>query len=219
RDQIAPRLRALPGVATVQFRSRQQVWAEQTKNYSIDISGIPNQMNDTFILTLSDPEQAGKIAGTVRGWSDLVQEVAVPEDELNGVRRIANFLRMIGGIGGVILLLGALLVVSNTIRVSVAARRREIKIMQIVGASPWFIRLPLLLEGLIHGVLGGALASLCLYVVGRSVGTLIRDTVPMLLPYGGPIDAPSLALSLIGAGAVLGAGGSFLSIHRYLRVL
>ncbi|MBC8104855.1 MAG: hypothetical protein H7Z41_19950, partial [Cytophagales bacterium] len=88
RDQIAPRLRALPGVATVQFRSRQQVWAEQTKNYSIDISGIPNQMNDTFILTLSDPVQAGKIAGTVRGWRDLVQEVAVPEDELNGVRRI-----------------------------------------------------------------------------------------------------------------------------------
>ncbi|MES2461863.1 MAG: FtsX-like permease family protein, partial [Armatimonadota bacterium] len=143
---------------------------------------------------------------------------AVPEDELEGVRRLASFLRTAGFISSVLLLLGSLVVVSNTIRASVAARHREIKIMQIVGASPWFIRIPLLLEGLIHGTLGGAIACLCLYFVGHYVGELIRDTVPMLVPYGGPVDILTSSIALVGAGAVVGAGGSLLSMHRYLRI-
>lgn len=216
-EKLGPKIRALPGVSTVTFRSREQVWDEQKKNYSIDISGIPNQMNDTYIVKLSDPERVGEIAKTVRGWSE-VQEAAVPEDELNGVRRVAGFLRNVGGISSVVLLFGSLVVVSNTIRASVAARHREIKIMQIVGASPSFIRTPLLLEGLIHGAVGGILACLCLYLVGHYVDGLIRTTVPMLLPYGGPIDLRSFSLALIGAGALIGTGGSLLSMHRYLRI-
>jgi cell division transport system permease protein len=216
-EALGPKIRALPGVATVTFLSRDQVWAEQKKNYAIDISGIPNQMNDTYVLRLSDPAQAGVIARTIRGWPE-VQETAVPEDELDGVRRVASFLRTAGAISSVLLLLGSLVVVSNTIRASVAARHREIKIMQIVGASPWFIRFPLLLEGLIHGTIGGAAACLCLYFVGRYVGGLIRETVPMLLPYGGPVDILSFSLAIVGAGAVVGAGGSLLSMHRYLRI-
>jgi cell division transport system permease protein len=216
-EKLAPKIRALPGVATVSFLSRETVWEEQKKNYAIDITGIPNQMNDTYVVTLSDPAKAGTIAQTVRNWPE-VQEASVPEDELEGVRRVAGFLRTMGGISSVLLLLGSLVIVSNTIRASVAARHREIKIMQIVGASPWFIRLPLLLEGLIHGTVGGAVACLCLYSVGSYVGTLIRDTVPMLLPYGGPVDILAFSLALIGAGAVVGAGGSLLSMHRYLRI-
>jgi cell division transport system permease protein len=216
-EALGPKIRALPGVATVTFLSRDQVWAEQKKNYAIDISGIPNQMNDTYVLRLSDPAQAGVIARTIRGWPE-VQETAVPEDELDGVRRVASFLRTAGAISSVLLLLGSLVVVSNTIRASVAARHREIKIMQIVGASPWFIRFPLLLEGLIHGTIGGAAACLCLYFVGKYVGGLIRETVPMLLPYGGPVDVLAFSLAIIGAGAVVGAGGSLLSMHRYLRI-
>jgi cell division transport system permease protein len=216
-EKLAPKIRALPGAATVTFLSRNEVWAEQKKNYAIDISGIPNQMNDTYIVTLSDPAKAGQIARTVRRWPE-VQEASVPENELDGVRRIASFLRTAGGISSVLLLLGSLIVVSNTIRASVAARHREIKIMQIVGASRWFIRIPLLLEGLIHGTIGGAIACLCLYFVGNYVGGLIRDTVPMLLPYGGSVDVLFFSLTLIGAGAVVGAGGSLLSMHRYLRI-
>jgi cell division transport system permease protein len=204
-EKLRPKIRALPGVATVSFLSRDQVWAEQKKNYAIDISGIPNQMNDTYVVTLSDPAQAGKIAQTVRGWPE-VQEIAIPENELEGVRRVASFLRTVGGISSILLLLGSLIVVSNTIRASVSARHREIKIMQIVGAAPWFIRTPLLLEGLIH------------YSVGTYVSGLIKTTLPMLVPYGGRVDVLAFSLALIGAGALVGASGSLLSMHRYLRI-
>jgi cell division transport system permease protein len=109
--------------------------------------------------------------------------------------------------------------VSNTVRISVFARRREIKIMQIVGAPGWFIRMPLLIEGLLHGLLGGALASACLYLAGSHIGGLIRDTVPMLTPYLAPVDAPRFGLSLLAAGALIGVLGSLVSISRYLRTV
>lgn len=214
-DQI----RALPGVGSVTFRSRDEIWKEQIRNYPIDVSGIPNQMPDTFEVHMTDPSRVTADAATIRSWKDSVQDIAVPETEMNGVNRIASFLRSVGLVSGVVLLVGALIVVSNTIRVSVFARRREIRIMQIVGATAWFIRLPLLLEGLIHGIGGGLLACLGLYFVGHYVEALIRQTVPMLLPYGGPIDVLRFGLIVVGAGALIGATGSLLSIRRYLRAV
>jgi cell division transport system permease protein len=215
QDQI----RALPGVGSVMFRSRDEIWKEQTRDYPIDVSGIPNQMPDTFVVHMTDPARVAGDAATIRSWKDSVQDVAVPETEMNGVNRIASFLRSVGLVSGIVLLVGALIVVSNTIRISVFARRREIRIMQIVGATTWFIRLPLLLEGLIHGIGGGLLACAGLYFVGRYVEALIRQTVPMLLPYGGPVDILRFGLIVVGAGAAIGASGSLLSIRRYLRTV
>ena len=217
RNAVRGKLRALPGVARVQFSSRQEIWAEQSRKAAIDVSGIPNPMNDTFIVKLSEPGKAGDVAQTVRQW-DEVFSVELPETEIGRVVQIARFFRNIGAISAVVLLAGALLVVSNTVRISVFARRREIKIMQIVGATPWFIRFPLFLEGIIHGLAGGLLACVVLYVVGQYVGGLIRDTVPLLLPYGKPIDMLAFCGAIVGAGALIGASGSLLSIRRYLRV-
>lgn len=207
----------LPGVGTVDFLSKESIWAEQTRAYPIDTAGIPNLMNDTFVVKMADPRRGRVIAREIRGWHKEVQEVSLPEKDMGVVLRLASFVRDAGIVSAVVLLGGALIVVSNTIRISVFTRRREIKIMQLVGAAPWFIRLPLLIEGLLHGLAGGALASACLFVLGRYVGTLIRDSVPMLVPYGGSIDGWRCALALVLLGALIGASGSLLSIHRYLR--
>jgi cell division transport system permease protein len=120
--------------------------------------------------------------------------VALPDREMAGVLRLANLVRDAGIVGAVVLLGAALVVVSNTIRISVFGRRREIKIMQLVGATAWFIRLPLLIEGLLHGLGGGALAGICLFAGGHYAARLIRETVPMLVPYGGSVDLPASAL-------------------------
>jgi len=216
-DSLGDKIKTLPGVASVTFRSRADAWKEATQNSTIDVSGIPNLMPDTFVVKLADASRAAEDAATIRGWSKDIQEVALPESELNGVQRLTGFLRTVGIVSGAILLTGALVVVSNTIRVSVFTRRREIRIMQIVGATPWFIRLPLLLEGLIHGTVGGLIACAGLWFTGRYVGDLIQKTVPMLMPYGGAIDAFRFGLDLVAVGALIGAGGSLLSIRRYLK--
>ena len=214
---IDKRIRALPGVGRVEFLSREAVWAEQIKNLPIDAAGVPNQMPDTFVVKVSDPRQAGPIASAIRGWHAEIDEVSVPEQEMAGVLSLSDFVRTIGLIGAALLLVAALVVVSNTIRLSVFARRREIRIMQLVGATPTFIRLPLVIEGLLHGLAGGVLAGVCLWALSESLGRLVRQSVPMLLPYFAPIDMVRCALALVACGALLGAGGAFVSIRRYLR--
>ncbi len=216
---LKQRITALQGVASVRYLSREQIWAEQTKNYPIDTSGIPNQMPDTFVVKLSDARRATALSEEIRNWRESVDSVDLPESEMNSVLRIADFLRNVGMAGAFVLVGGALIVVSNTIRISVFARRREIKIMQLVGATPWFIRFPLLIEGMLHGLLGGALAALCLLGAGHSLGNLVRENVPMLVPYLASVDMLRFGLALALGGALLGAGGSLVSIRRYLRAL
>ena len=220
KSQLKPlqgRLKALPGVAEVGYISKEKAFADQTRNLPIDTSDIPNQFNETFVIKMRDPALAPDVAATVRSWKDVVQEVALPQAEMRVMLRIADFLRNIGLVGGAVLLFGALVVVSNTVRISLFARRREIKIMQIVGASPLFIRLPLFIEGLIHGVVGGAIAALLLVLTTRTVMGLINEAAPLMTRYFDPVSLRLVCSVVIACGTIIGASGSLLSIRRYLR--
>ena len=118
----------------------------------------------------------------------------------------------------ILLILASTLLIANTIRLSIFARRREIEVMKLVGATNWFVRGPFMLEGLLCG-LGGALGAVVLLVLGKEL------ILPTLL--SGPLhsnsDVKALAfelnaLALVGVGLLLGAAGSGLTIRRFLRV-
>jgi cell division transport system permease protein len=118
----------------------------------------------------------------------------------------------------VLLVVASTLLIANTIRLSIFARRREIEVMKLVGASNWFIRGPFVLEGLVTGLIGSVLAVLLL-VIGKSVA------LPSILPHlgGGNSDVHALpfslnALALVGAGLLLGAMGSGFTLRRFLQV-
>jgi cell division transport system permease protein len=217
--EIEKRLRDLPGIASVQYLPKEKAFAEYTRDLPIDTTGIPNQFNETFVLKLSDPKDADRIADRIRVWRADVEQVSLPATEMDGVVRIMEFLRTVAIVGGSALLFGALVVVSNTIRLSVFHRRREIRIMQIVGATPGFIRLPLFFEGLIHGIAGGILAGGGLYLIERSVRGLIAEVIPMLARYFERLDMVQFGAAVVAVGALIGASGSLLSIRRYLKVL
>ena len=213
---VQENLLALPGVADVRYRSKEDAFADAAKSLPIDTEGLPNLMPDTFVVKLRSAEGTVGTASTIRSWTGEVENVDVPEEELKVVLRLADFIRNLGLLGGALLLFGALVVVVNTIRLSVFSRRREIQIMKIVGATPGFIRLPMLMEGLIHGVLGAVLASLALSGLLRYTDTL-TTAIPLLASYLEPIALPSFVGVLIAGGGLLGAGGAWLSLHRYLR--
>ena len=210
------KLRALPGVADVLYRSRDDAFADAAKSLPIDTAGLPNLMPDTFVVKLRSAEEAVGLATTIRSWMGEVENVDVPEEELKVVVRLADFIRNLGLLGGALLLFGALVVVVNTIRLSVFSRRREIQIMKIVGATPGFIRLPMLMEGLIHGIAGALIATLALLGLLHYTDTLIA-AIPLLSSYLEPVNLSRLAGVLVAGGGLLGAGGAWLSLHRYLR--
>jgi cell division transport system permease protein len=119
----------------------------------------------------------------------------------------------------VLLVLASTLLIANTIRLSIFARRREIEVMKLVGASNWFIRGPFMLEGLVCG-LGGSALAVVLLVLGKTVA------LPSILPHigggsGSDVHALSFtlnAVALICAGLLLGAAGSGLTLRRFLQV-
>ena len=121
-------------------------------------------------------------------------------------------------LGVVVLLLAAsALLIANTIRLSIYARRREIEVMKLVGASNWFVRGPFMLEGLFCG-LAGALLAVVLLLLGKEVA------LPAILPRfdaGSDVQALAFAwtaLILVALGLLLGAAGSGLTLRRFLRV-
>jgi cell division transport system permease protein len=136
-------------------------------------------------------------------------------------KRVLHVTRVLEGFfvaAAVLLILASTLLIANTIRLSIFARRREIEVMKLVGATNWFVRGPFMLEGLLCG-LAGALGAIFLLVLGKEV------ILPTLL--NGPLhsnnDVKALAfelnaLALIGVGLLLGAAGSGVTIRRFLRV-
>jgi cell division transport system permease protein len=110
----------------------------------------------------------------------------------------------------------ALVVVVNTIRLTVIARRQEIEIMQLVGATRWFVRWPFVIEGLFEGAAAGLLAFLVLGGVDVAAVLRLRATMPFL-PVAGPGDAVLPLLGwVLAAGLGVGSAGSLIAIRRFL---
>jgi cell division transport system permease protein len=133
------------------------------------------------------------------------------------ILHVGSIVELVFAIGLIVLLVASTLLIANTIRLSIFARRREIEVMKLVGATNWFVRGPFMLEGLICGLLG-SLAAVFLLLVGKEV------VLPAILGHiSDSRDAHAVAfelnaLAILGAGLLLGVTGSGLTLHRFLRV-
>lgn len=219
-DELKPikqRLLAIRGVKNVIFISSGDAFKIEMKAMPIDTKGIPNFFPHTLLVKLSDAKAATDVAYQAKTWKSEVESVDIPEEELKTVIRIGDFLRNIAIIGGILLGSGAILVVINTIRLSVHARKREIHIMRIVGATGGFIRFPLVVEGIIHGLAGGILASLLVYAGGLYVVKLTQP-IQIIALYSEPLPPLPVAGVIVCTGIALGVLGSILSLQKYLKM-
>jgi len=142
------------------------------------------------------------------------------------VRKMLGTINLIEkGMWGItaIFALAALLLISTTVRLSIFARRREIEIMRLVGATNWFIRWPFVLEGFVTGLAGSLLATAGIWVLNLAIVSWIKTSgIGYLHPVDYPIiwggGRPGLLVILGGLGAVLGSVGGGFALRRYLRV-
>src|SRR3712207_821109 len=121
------------------------------------------------------------------------------------------------GLLAVLLVLASVLLVANTIRLSLYARRREVEVMKLVGATDWFIRWPFVLEGMIVGAMGGLLAILLMLVAKIALIDPAAEEFP-LLNAPDTMNFAGLVAVLIAAAIAVSAAGSGLSLRRFLRV-
>jgi cell division transport system permease protein len=150
-----------------------------------------------------------------------VFEVKFAEDQISLITQLQSFFGFRLLLLSIFLLFAAILLIWNTIRTAIFARRREIEVMKLVGATDWFIRIPFMLEGLLHGVIGGALASVGLMIWNTQWTNGVQD-----FPEGSGFAAlvvtdgydKTVMLVMLLIGAVAGAIGSGIAASRFLDV-
>ena len=214
-------------VKSVEFVSKEQAYKEQRKKNpeAYKLLGS-NPLPDTFRVTPDSPDNIVDIrnalaplgpSGTRAPVDRAIDEFRNKEDDTNKILTATKVVKF--AMGGLALLLGiaSMLLIANTIRLSLYARRREVEVMKLVGATDWFIRWPFVLEGVIVGLMGGIVAILLLAVVKVAVvDPLAADFALIAAP--DTIDFPLLIGLLLLAAVSVSALGSGLSLRKFLRV-
>jgi len=224
---VGAKLRADPRVKQggVTFVSKAAAEAKMRKQFpQLYTTPLPsNPLPDSFNVSPVKAEDTAAIGMDVRdaqypGVEQGASGVTWGASTAKRVLTIAEVIWVVFLVAVVLLVVASTLLIANTIRLSIFARRREIEVMKLVGATNWFIRGPFMLEGLVCG-LGGSVLAVILLVLGKAVA------LPSILPHigGGSSDVHALsftfnALALLGAGLLLGALGSGLTLRRFLQV-
>lgn len=221
-DETKENLSKIEGLQDIKFITREEAMKNfkerlGDQQFLLDALDDTNPLPDSFSLTVTSPQQVKTIADTAAAL-DSVESASYSQDIINHLFNLTHLIRLIG-IALIILLTGAaIFIISNTIRLTVFARRKEIAIMKYVGATDWFIRWPFLLEGICLGFIGGGLATIFLYIIYNQVTQEIYEAMAFfpLIPQHPFIDYISLAILV--AGIIIGALGSTISLKRFLKV-
>lgn len=221
-DETKETLSKIEGLQDIKFTTHEEAMENfkerlGDQQFLLDALDDTNPLPDSFSLTVTSPQQVKTIADTAAAL-DSVESASYSQDIINHLFNLTHLIRLIG-VALIILLTGAaIFIISNTIRLTVFARRKEIAIMKYVGATDWFIRWPFLLEGICLGFIGGGLATIFLYIVYNQVTQEIYEAMAFfpLIPQHPFIDYISLAILV--AGIIIGALGSTISLKRFLKV-
>lgn len=180
-DETKETLSKIEGLQDIKFTTREEAMKNfkerlGDQQFLLDALDDTNPLPNSFSLTVTSPQQVKTIADTAAAL-DSVESASYSQDIINHLFNLTHLIRLIG-VALIILLTGAaIFIISNTIRLTVFARRKEIAIMKYVGATDWFIRWPFLLEGICLGFIGGGLATIFLYIVYNQVTQEIYEAM------------------------------------------
>jgi len=220
-NHLNEQLKFLPGVSEVEFISREKALENMLTSLGNekDIAGNldENPLPDIFRVKTKNVELASQVAANIYKF-DGVDKVIYGQKIVERLLIVTHWIRTMSLTSIVVLGLAAVFLIFTTIRVSVFSRKKEIGIMKFLGATNWFVRLPFLLEGLVLGFSGALLASIIVYFGYTIIVYKITVAMPFL-PIVGQIDkiAP-VYLGLLVLGLLIGAVGSSISVHRFLKV-
>jgi len=178
-------------------------------------------LNVSFIIKVKNPEDSGVVATELRSLAG-VENVVYSQQTIDMITQVANWVRIISMVLIGVLLFISLLIISNTIKLTVFARRKEINIMKYIGATDWFIRWPFIYEGIFIGIIGAVMAFLMVAYLYSFIEPKLSNN---LVSFGSGFSIVkfqsvwgTLALFYAGVSIVIGASGSVMSIRKHLKV-
>ncbi|NWF30147.1 ABC transporter permease [Streptomyces sp. PKU-EA00015] len=222
REQIESDLKKMNVVDTVDHETAEQAYSHYKKQYGdtpIASTITPDQMQESFRVKLHDPEKY-KVVATAFAGRDGVQSVQDQRNILQNLFDLMNGMRIAALCVMGLMLVIAMMLIVNTVRVSAFSRRRETGIMRLVGASSFYIQTPFIMEAAVAGALGGAVACVML-LVGRYFlidnGLALADKMQLVNFIGWESVLAVLPLILV-IGLLMPAVAAFIALRKYLKV-
>lgn len=217
---ISLKLSNIEGVEEVKFISKEQAWDEFKSDYEgrLALGEIINEnpLPNTFIIRLKSPQFASSVAKKVSTIPDI-DEVRYSGNLAERFQSIIDLIRISGVVIVALLIIATLLIVVNTIKLTVIARQTDIYIMKLVGATNTFIKWPFILEGLIIGIMGSSLSLIILKFSYDLVVMELKKFMPFL-PLLSSIQKLFWIYFAVGAsGIILGMLGAYISVNSLLR--
>lgn len=168
-------------------------------------------------IQLTDPDLANNVAGKLKAEGYDEENLSYPQQTIERLNSVTSY--MIWGLyaATILFLIASVLLISNAIRLSIFARRKEIEVMKLVGATDGFVRTPFVFEGLIQGLLGAGLAALTVIWLNFLFVDWSREQLTFVPIDGDAVNTASVLVILVVVGVAIGVGGSFLSVTRFLR--
>ena len=224
-EPIEESIKSIEGVLSVVFRSKEQgleIMKEQWEEESYVLEGLEddNPLQNSYIIQLKDIKYADSVVETLKSIKGI-EDVNYYKDIIGKLMVVANYIRFGGIVVIGILVLVSVFIISNTIKITVASRKREINIMKYVGATNGYIRGPFIIEGILFGLIGAVFSILLINYGYEYFFKSVSDKLYVLLtvylvPPSLLIKDITIMFTAIGVG--IGALGSIVSLKRFLNV-
>jgi cell division transport system permease protein len=230
-DALGKELAAIEHVEGVEFISKAQavdILQDRVRGDLRDSIGElkQNPLPASFSLDLDDPDNLNSVSAAIstvgpsgepKPLSPIIEEVKDARQDASKITRVTGAVKIVLIVLAALLLVASLMLVGNTIRLSIYARRREVEVMRLVGATNWFIRWPFIIEGVIVGLAGALVAVAILWLGKVTVVDPLSNSINLVDNLSTTGFLP-LAIILIASATAVSALGSGITLRRFLRV-
>lgn len=221
--EIGEQIQKIKYVESVEKYTKEQIFEEMKAELGVDENGESiltgfehdNPYRDSYKVRLKNPEKTANVRKQVKNMEG-VAKVTDFQETVDKINSASGYIRNFSLWVFIILGLISAFIISNSIKTSVFARRKEIHIMKYIGATNWFVRWPFLIEGMIIGLIGAVLSYGVIWLVYWRITCVVTIDFVQLVPF---MDMWSyLAIIFTVAGLLIGLIGSFSSVRKHLKV-
>jgi cell division transport system permease protein len=232
--KLEDQLLAIPHVSSVTLITKAEALKELTADLGKDKSGElltqlhSNPLPANFQVKADDASNLDAVRAAVtppgangnpKAISPIVQDVFDRQEDSRKIEQVTSALKIVLTVITALLIAASLMLVGNTIRLSIYTRRREVEVMRLVGATRWFIRWPFMIEGVVVGFIGGLIAILVLWLGKLTIVDPLSDSIGFLAAQNSTtLSFPALVVILFAAAVLVSAVGSGITLRRFLKV-
>jgi cell division transport system permease protein len=221
-EDLGEQIQQLGGVESVNFISRERALEELKESFGERqeaLTGLEenNTLPDSYRVKALSTELVPSVAEKIEGLAG-VENVRYGRGVVERLMVISQWVRTMGMAIVVLLGIAAVFLIATTIRLSVYARRREIGIMKILGATNWFIRMPFMLEGMLLGLFGGLITAGVIYMGYHTLVVRVNTALPFMQLISQSEMINYTLMGIAALGVLLGLLGSAISVRRFLKV-